>query len=42
MLNQLNCQYIISSVEVEKLGEHLDLQQVFENNIYKIYLYKVI
>jgi len=42
MEQPLNCQYIISSVEIKNLGEHLELQQVFENNIYKIYLYKVI
>ncbi|MDR2207309.1 MAG: DUF6044 family protein [Flavobacteriaceae bacterium] len=39
---KLNCQYIVSAVEIENLGEHLKLQKVFENNVYKIYLYKVI
>jgi hypothetical protein len=39
---QMNCQYIISSVQIENPGEHLELQKIFENDVWKIYLYKVI
>lgn len=42
IMHRLNCQYIFSTVEIEHLGAHLALQNVFENNIYKIYLYKII
>ena len=42
ILNNLNCQYIISCVEIENLNNSLELQNIFENNVYKIYLYKVI
>ena len=39
---EFNCQYIISCVEIENLRDDLTLQQIFENSIYKIYLYKVL
>ena len=42
ILKQLNCQYIFSCVEIENPGENLELQQVFKNEVYEIYLYKVI
>ena len=42
ILRSLNCQYIISSVQIKNLEEHLNLQSMFENKTWVIYLYKVI
>jgi len=42
IMKQLNCRYIISSVKIENLGEHLRLQSEFQNDLWKIYLYEVI
>lgn len=42
ILKSMNCQYIISSVKILNPGDHLDCVSVFENDIWKIYLYKII
>jgi hypothetical protein len=42
ILNSMNCKYIISSMKINNLGKHLEFQSVFENNIWAIYLYKVL
>ena len=42
ILKSLNCQYIISSVKILNPGDNLELESVFENEVWKIYLYKVI
>ncbi|MDR3056585.1 MAG: DUF6044 family protein [Prevotella sp.] len=42
ILKSMNCQYIISSVKILNQGDHLDCISVFENEVWKIYLYKVI
>jgi hypothetical protein len=41
ILKSMNCQYIISCVKIENLGEHLILQSIFENKMWTIYLYNV-
>jgi len=33
-VEQLDCQYIISSVEIKNLSENLELQRIFENEIF--------
>lgn len=42
ILKSMNCQYIISSVKILNQGDHLDYISVFENEVWRIYLYKVI
>lgn len=42
ILKSMNCQFIISSIEIINQGQHLDCVSVFENKTWKIYLYKVI
>lgn len=42
ILKSMNCQYIISSIKILNQGDHLECLSVFKNEIWKIYLYKVI